>query len=104
MLCVPAGHSMAISWGVITNLRVNPYDTLFLTTVMGRGGFFMGTLLPCGRRGGRLVLTTMLIQKQYLSIGHRWLDGKVEILHVPVNESSTSYHKISLLLSSNFQG
>ena len=42
-----------------------------------------------GREGVGELLKAVYIQKQYLSNGHRWPGKKVEILHVPVKESST---------------
>lgn len=65
-----------------------------MTVFSGRGGFLFltsqGVLIP-GTEGRLLKVVNKLsdIIKQYLSTGHRWPDGKVEIHHVPVKESGT---------------
>lgn len=50
---------------------------------------------------GRITDEGSAYSKQYLSDGHILPDVKVEILHVPVKKSNTSYKKIYLLLTSS---
>ena len=55
----------------------------------------------CKREGSFFNDEGSAYSKQYLSDGHIWPDVKVEILHVPVKKSNTSYNKIYLSLTSS---